>query len=70
MSGHARIEAPLGVEYGLGLDSLVKTLGRWMVENGDEVLDAWESAARTLRITDERDEPHFPWLSAALSPGD
>jgi DNA-binding HxlR family transcriptional regulator len=51
---HAHAEAPRRVEYGLTSlgQSLVEgpmtALGHWAVEHGDELLEAQESAARTL----------------------
>jgi DNA-binding HxlR family transcriptional regulator len=49
----AHAEAPPRVEYNLTslgqslVDGPMKTLGRWTIEHGDELLDAQENAART-----------------------
>lgn len=51
---HAYAEAPPRVEYGLSVlgESLacgpLQALGRWVVEHGEELLDAQENAARPL----------------------
>ncbi|WP_406364652.1 winged helix-turn-helix transcriptional regulator [Streptomyces sp. NBC_00645] len=50
---HAHAEAPPRVEYSLTrlgqslVEGPMRELGRWVVEHGDELLEAQESAART-----------------------
>jgi DNA-binding HxlR family transcriptional regulator len=49
---HAYAEAPPRVEYGLSalgeslVDGPLQAMGRWVVEHGEELLDAQENAAR------------------------
>jgi DNA-binding HxlR family transcriptional regulator len=52
---HAYAEAPPRVQYELSelgqslVDGPMKALGAWTVQHGDELLDAQEHAAKTLR---------------------